>query len=270
MESGKKLILNKWKGSYKRKAEKYLLIKCARKDGKFDPSSIEPPPYHVYLDSTSGKLEPASGARASIPGMEYWPEGTADRVRAARSPEPVGQSQGKPSYGKNPGSRRKKHVTQATVSETPKSSANDGHVLYSINDPDNESDLDRNINLDNNSDLLVPESSSSYGTVSEPREPSNEYVVYRTEEEDENLSPYELDKKMGRPHAFIDPSKVRPIEEPQSSEDLWWNWRKPEEGQWSRWQRRRPDVDTVSLKKHISFKKDVEILILPSVDEGRC
>ncbi|KAL0398296.1 UNVERIFIED_CONTAM: protein PLASTID TRANSCRIPTIONALLY ACTIVE 12, chloroplastic [Sesamum radiatum] len=59
------------------------------------------------MDSTSGQLEPASGARASIPGEEYWPEGTSSRVRAARAPEPTGISTGKPSFGKSPGSRRK-------------------------------------------------------------------------------------------------------------------------------------------------------------------
>ncbi|XP_020586558.1 protein PLASTID TRANSCRIPTIONALLY ACTIVE 12 [Phalaenopsis equestris] len=238
----------KWKGSYYWKAENFSIIKCARKDEKFNPSSIEPPPYHVYLDSTSGQLEPASGARASLPGKEYWPEGTADRVRAARSPEPVGQSGGKPSYGKNPGSRRKKRMTLAAASETLRTSANSGNVQDNMNDPENKGELDGNINLDDSSDLHVPASSCSYSTLDKPKEPSTEYVVYKTEEEDENLSPYELDKKMGRPHAFIDSSKVRPIEESQSSEDLWWNWRKPEEGQWSRWQRRRPDVDTVFAK----------------------
>ncbi|PKU71574.1 protein PLASTID TRANSCRIPTIONALLY ACTIVE 12, chloroplastic [Dendrobium catenatum] len=247
-KSGKVLILIKWKGSYQTKAENFSLIKCARKDGKFDPSSIEPPPYHVYMDSTSGQLEPASGARASIPGKEYWPEGTADRVRAARSREPVGQSSGKPSYGKNPGSRRRKHMTQAAASEIQKISANDGSVLDSMDDSDKKNNLDDNVNLDNSSDRHVVGTSSSSGTLNELKEPSNEYVVYKTEEENENLSPYELDKKMGRPHAFIDPSMVHPPEEPQSSENLWWNWRKPEEGQWSRWQRRRPDVDTVFAK----------------------
>nr|CAD1841513.1 unnamed protein product [Ananas comosus var. bracteatus] len=52
------------------------------------PSSHRHTTYYSYMDSTSGQLEPASGARASIPGREYWPEGTAARVRAARAPEP--------------------------------------------------------------------------------------------------------------------------------------------------------------------------------------
>ncbi|KAK8919249.1 hypothetical protein KSP39_PZI021229 [Platanthera zijinensis] len=224
------------KESYKRKVEKIPVIECVRKDGKFDPSSIEKPPYHVYLDSTSGQLEPASGARASLPGKEYWPEGTADRVRAARAPEPVGKSEGKSSYGKNPGSRRKKYKTHVSASDMSETSSN------------SSSDLDFTKDSDNNDDFPVSEISDSDGAMDEPKEPSNEYVIYQTEEENEDLSPYELDKRMGRPHSFIDPSKVRPIEEPRSSEDLWWNWRKPEEGQWSRWQRRRPDVDTVFAK----------------------
>lgn len=236
VRSTKKLILTKCKESYKRKLEKIPIIKCVRKDEKFDPSSIEKPPYHVYLDSTSGQLEPASGARASLPGKEYWPEGTADRVRAARAPEPVGKSEGKSSYGKNPGSRRKKYKAHLSASEISETGSNCS------------SDLDFTKDSDNNDEFPVSEISDSDGTMDEHKEPSTEYVIYQTEEENEDLSPYELDKRMGRPHAFIDPSKVRTIEEPRSSEDLWWNWRKPEEGQWSRWQRRRPDVDTVFAK----------------------
>ncbi|XP_073107772.1 protein PLASTID TRANSCRIPTIONALLY ACTIVE 12, chloroplastic isoform X2 [Elaeis guineensis] len=205
-----------------RKAGLLPSIRCARKDGKFDPSSIEPPPYHSYFDSTSGQLEPASGARASIPGREYWPEGTASRVRAARAPEPLGKSKGKPSYGNSPGSRRKKYKGQAAASEISEMSSVVTHpppVLESLDDVSDE-----------------------------PKDPSEEYVVYQTEREKKNFSPYELDKEMGRPHAFVDPASSKPIEEPQTSEDLWWNWRKPDEEQWSRWQRRRPDVDTVFAK----------------------
>ncbi|KAM0951689.1 putative protein PLASTID TRANSCRIPTIONALLY ACTIVE 12 [Dioscorea sansibarensis] len=198
------------------------VIKCARKDGKFDPSSIEPPPYSSYMDSTSGQLEPASGARSSIPGKEYWPEGTMNRVRAARAPEPVGKSEGKPSYGKNPGSRRKKYKEKAAASEAVETSTNKTDDFPVLETSDDASD--------------------------EPRGPSDEYVTYQTEPEEENLTPYELDRKIGHPHPFVDPSKVKPIEEPRSSEDLWWNWRKPDKEQWSRWQRRRPDVDTVFAK----------------------
>lgn len=213
---------------FKREERSYDCIKCASKDGKFDPSSVEQPPYHVYMDSTSGQLEPASGARASIPGKEYWPEGTIDRVRAARAPEPVSNSEGKPSYGKNPGSRRKKYKGQATSSDT-------------VGTSDNYSD-DTAIMLENSDDKME-----------EPKDPSEEFVVYRTRAEEEeamneNISDYENDKRTGNPHPFIDPAIVKPIEEPKSSEELWWNWRKPEKEQWSRWQRRRPDVDTVFAK----------------------
>lgn len=206
----------------KGEAGQFRCIKCARKDGQFDPSSIEPPPYHVYYDSTSGQLEPAAGARASIPGKEYWPEGTLNRVRAARAPEPVGESEGKPSYGKNPGSRRKRYKGHVAASETSETSADSSDLVTVLETSDDVSD--------------------------EPKDPSEEFVVYQAEPEEENLSPYELDKRMGRPHPFIDPAIDKPIEEPRSSEELWWNWRKPEKEQWSRWQRRRPDVDTVFAK----------------------
>ena len=58
-----------------------------------------------------------------------------------------------------------------------------------------------------------------------------------------------MGKKLGRPHSFIDPKVKKPIEDTLSSEELWWNWRKSEKGQWSRWQRRRPDVEMVSIKR---------------------
>lgn len=88
----------------------------------------------------------------------------------------------------------------------------------------------------------------------EPKNSSDEYVIYQTEPEEKDLSPYELDKEMGQPHPFVDPASSKPIEEPRTSEDLWWNWRKPDEEQWSRWQRRRPDVDTVSLAQFMYLK----------------
>ncbi|XP_072958187.1 protein PLASTID TRANSCRIPTIONALLY ACTIVE 12, chloroplastic [Typha angustifolia] len=199
-------------------------IKCAKKDGRFDPSSIEPPPYYSYMDSTSGQLEPASGARASIPGKEYWPEGTASRVRAARAPEPIGKSQGQPSYGKDPGSRRKKYKGQAAAS----TASGIAETSRDVDEP--------------------PFLETSDDVSDEPKDPSDEFVLYQTEPDEENLSPYDLDKRIGMPHPFIDPAKDKPIEEPRSSEDLWWNWRKPEKEQWSRWQRRRPDVNTVFAK----------------------
>lgn len=42
--------------------------------------------------------------------------------------------------------------------------------------------------------------------------------------------------------------KRKPIKEPLTSEELWWNWRKPDKEQWSRWQKKRPDAETVFLK----------------------
>ncbi|XP_071721854.1 protein PLASTID TRANSCRIPTIONALLY ACTIVE 12, chloroplastic-like [Rutidosis leptorrhynchoides] len=199
-------------------------IRCENKKKKdeeppFIEVSVEKPPYYSYMDSTSGQYEPALGARASIPGKEYWPEGTLDRVRAAKAPEPKGKSKGSPSYGKNPGSRRKKYKTSAAESST--------------------------VNVESNEPLeceVVEE------TMEDPKDLSSEYVVYQTEPEHEEETGYDLDKKIGRPHPFIDPEKKKPIEGTLTSEELWWNWRKPEKEQWSRWQRRRPDVETVFLK----------------------
>lgn len=195
-------------------------IKCEKNDELPEYVSVERPPYYSYFDSASGQLEPASGARASIPGEEYWPEGTASRVRAARAPEPTGESTGSPSYGKHPGSRRKKYKTSVRA---------------------------------RSSEVSVESSASLEPEVSEdatedPKESSSEYVVYETESKAEGETEYELDKNLGRPHPFIDPKVRKPIEEPLSSEELWWNWRKSDKEQWSRWQRRRPDVETVFLK----------------------
>lgn len=196
-------------------------IKCenSNKEGSsFEHVSVERAPYYSYMDSTSGQLEPASGARASIPGEEYWPEGTASQVRAARAPEPTGESTGSPSYGKKPGSRRKRYKPTVAASGTAEmSTIPNGPV----------------------------EAENLHDELEEPKEPSSEFVVYQTEPEVENLTGYELDKKHGRPHPFIDPKARKPIKETLTSEELWWNWRKPEKEQWSRWQRRRPDVETV-------------------------
>lgn len=182
---------------------------------------VEQPPYHSYMDSTSGQMEPASGARASIPGRDYWPEGTADRVRAANAPAPIGESTGSPSSGKKPGSRRKKNKAAVAAAETPE--------MSDIFDDAVEAEL-INEGLEDSKDL------------------SSEFVIYRTEPEEEELTGYALDKKLGLPHPFIDPKVKKPIEDPLTSEELWWNWRKPDKEQWSRWQRRRPDVETVFLK----------------------
>ncbi|GAB4829392.1 Protein PLASTID TRANSCRIPTIONALLY ACTIVE 12, chloroplastic [Ancistrocladus abbreviatus] len=193
-------------------------IKCEKRDNAFEHVSVERPPYYSYMDSTSGQLEPASGARASIPGPEYWPEGTADRVRAARAPEPKGESMSEPSYGKRPGSRRKRYKASAVAGDSA--------------DPIDE--------------LVAAETSDAI--LEEPKDVSSEYVSYQIEPEQEDLSEYELEKELGRPHPFIDPKVKKPIGEPLTSDELWWNWRKPEKEQWSRWQRRRPDVETVFLK----------------------
>lgn len=200
-----------------------------QKNENYRQVSVERPPYYSYLDSTSGQLEPASGARASIPEQDYWPEGTASRVRAARAPEPTGKSLGSPSYGKNPGSRRKKHTTSVA--------AHDSEVIVDSSD-------------------LVEDTSED----TKEEDTSSEYVVYQTEPDKEEETGYDIDKKLGRPHAFIDPKKKKPIEEPLTSEELWWNWRKPDKEQWSRWQRRRPDVETVSAcikKKSFSTSKNM-------------
>lgn len=193
-------------------------IRSEKKDEPIEYVSVERPPYYSYLDSTSGQLEPASGARASIPGEEYWPEGTASQVRAARAPEPTGESAGSPSYGKRPGSRRKKYKTLVAAPESSE------------------------VRVES-SDAVVPEISED--TMEDPKDSSSEYVVYQTEPLGEEETGYELDKKLGRPHPFIDPEKKKPIEGTLSSEELWWNWRKPDNEQWSRWQRRKPDVETV-------------------------
>ncbi|KAJ4969486.1 hypothetical protein NE237_016187 [Protea cynaroides] len=225
--------------SSNRKASLRLCVKCAKKDGSYDPLSVERPPYYSYMDSTSGQMEPASGARASIQGQEYWPEGTASRVRAARAPEPIGKSEGSPSYGKNPGSRRKKYKTSIGAAGssdgigTVASSQGTGAVVSA------------ELTVDT-SDPAVLETSSD--VPEEPKDLSTDYVVYQMEPEEENFSDYELKKKLGEPHSFIDPNANKPTEEPLSSEELWWNWRKPDKELWSRWQRRRPDVETVFLK----------------------
>ncbi|XP_021834241.1 protein PLASTID TRANSCRIPTIONALLY ACTIVE 12 isoform X1 [Prunus avium] len=200
-------------------------IKCEKKDDSSKDFSIERPPYDSYMDSTSGQLEPASGARASIPGQDYWPEGTASRVRAARAPEPTGKSVGSPSYGRNPGSRRRKNKTSVAAGESSEPSVeSSGTVAVE----------------------LEPETSED--TLEDPKDFPSEYVVYQTEPEKEEETGFELDKKLGRPHPFIDPETKKPLEEPLTSDELWWNWKKPDKEQWSRWQRRRPDLETVFLK----------------------
>ncbi|XP_010504932.1 PREDICTED: protein PLASTID TRANSCRIPTIONALLY ACTIVE 12 isoform X2 [Camelina sativa] len=184
----------------------------------FEYVTVERHPYYSYMDSTSGKLEPASGARASIPGEDYWPEGTSSRVRAARAPQPAGESSSFPSYGKNPGSRRKK----------------------------NRKATEDNVTVVETSDEV---SDSEDSSEEEENDSSDGFVVYDNESgRKEDETGFELDKKLGRPHPFIDPTKKKEIEKTLTGDESWWNWRKPEKEQWSRWQRRRPDVETVFLK----------------------
>lgn len=211
----------------RRKLPSYSCIRCEKKDEVnkdeekkdevIDYVTVERPPYYSYMDSTSGQLEPASGARASIPEVEYWPEGTVEQVRAARAPTPMGDSLGSPSYGSNPGSRRKSYRT-------------------SVSGSSDEVNVEGN---DTSPEVLVEQPQEDL------EEFSSDYVVYQSEPEEEDTG-YKLDKKIGAPHPFIDPKVKKPIEGTLMSEELWWNWRKPEKEQWSRWQRRRPDTETVS------------------------
>ncbi|KAJ0520859.1 putative protein PLASTID TRANSCRIPTIONALLY ACTIVE 12 [Helianthus annuus] len=101
-------------------------VKCEKKDKEedssekpsFDKLSVERAPYHSYRDSLSGQVEPASGARASILGQDYLPEGTVGQARAAAAPGPSDASSGSSSYGKNPGSRRKTYKATSAVSDS--------------------------------------------------------------------------------------------------------------------------------------------------------
>jgi hypothetical protein len=197
-------------------------LECEKKERRrFDPSKVEKPPYHVYMDSTSGQLEPASGSRASIPPPEFWPEGTMEQVRAAQAPAPTGISKGSPSYGKSPGSRRsKRYNSEARTSDS--------------SEPSQTSE---------ESKIIEMTQSMEVGGVDNAQNETeeDEYIVYQTEKE--NLTGYDLDKQMGNPHPFINPDTARTLENIRTSDDLWWNWRRTE--RWSRWQKRRPDVDTV-------------------------
>ncbi|CAK8530856.1 unnamed protein product [Lathyrus sativus] len=217
----------------RRKIPSYSCIRCEKKDEVnkdevnkdeekkdkvIDYVTVERPPYYSYMDSTSGQLEPASGARASIPEVEYWPEGTVEQVRAARAPAPTGESLGSPSYGSNPGSRRKSN-------------------RKSVSGSSDEANVEGN---DTGPEVLLEQ------PLEDSDEFSSDYVVYQSEPEED--TGYKLDKKIGAPHPFIDPAVRKPIEGTLSSDELWWNWRKPEKEHWSRWQRRRPDTETVFLK----------------------
>lgn len=222
---------------------------------------VDRPPYTSYFDSNSGRIQPASGSRAAIPGQEYWSEGTADRVRAARAPGPTGKSSGTPSRGKKPGSRRKKYKASASSDPSEVSTeSNDATALgvskNTIEEPKDSDALAVSKDIveeAKHSDALVV----SKDTLEEPKDSASEFVVYQTEKEEE-LDEYELDKRAGRSHPFIDPKVRRTVGEPLSSEELWWQWREPKEGYWSRWQRRRPDVETAFVKA-MAEKGEVKI-----------
>ncbi|CAN1302403.1 Protein PLASTID TRANSCRIPTIONALLY ACTIVE 12, chloroplastic [Linum perenne] len=201
-------------------------LRCEKEDEEkgIEDVYVERAPYHSYLDSTSGQIEPASGVRPSIPGEELWPEGTKDRVRAASAPEPVGVSAGSPSYGQDPGSRRRKQWATSTASN---------EVIKLEPETMEEEELE-------------PETMEEE-TTEEARDESSDYVIYETEADEEETG-YQLDKKMGRPHPFIDPKAQKPIEGILPEEELWWNWKKSDNEHWSRWQRRKPDSETVFLK----------------------
>ncbi|XP_020237027.1 protein PLASTID TRANSCRIPTIONALLY ACTIVE 12, chloroplastic isoform X2 [Cajanus cajan] len=211
--------------SCRKRVPSYSCIKCEKKDDEhIEHVSVERPPYYSYMDSTSGQLEPASGARASIPSQEYWPEGTASRVRAARAPAPTAESSTSPSYGAKPGSRRKNYKTSVHAAAAAASSQ---PVVEST--------------ASGSTEVLVD-------SVEDSQDDLSDFVVYQSEPEEEVLSEYEMDKRLGLPHPFVDPKVNKPIEGTLSNDELWWNWRQPEKEQWSRWQRRKPDVETVFLK----------------------
>ncbi|CAM8987976.1 hypothetical protein QQ045_007301 [Rhodiola kirilowii] len=218
-----------------RKSQLAPCIKCEKKDKDepFKEVSVERAPYYSYLDSTSGQIEPASGARASIPTEEYWPEGTASRVRAARAPEPTAKSEGVPSFGKSPGSRRRKNKTAPTATGSSQATVelSDNVATDSLEDEEEYQDKE-----------------SPDGSLEESKELLSDYVLYQTESKGQDPTEFDLNKEIGRPHPFIDPKVKKPKPEQISSDELWWNWRKPDKEQWSRWQRRRPDSETVFLK----------------------
>lgn len=213
-------------------------IKCRKVDDFSEEVTVERPPYYSYMDSITGKLEPASGARPSIPDQEYWPEGTISQVRAARAPEPTGKSEGAPSYGKNPGSRRKKYKTAIAAAKSSDMSVDPSDPIT----PETSDPI-----ATKTTDPVAPETSNEI--LEDSTEFSSEYVTYQEGPEKEELTQYELDKRRGAPHPFIDPNAKKQMEEPPlTSEGLWWNWREFNEEHWSRWQRQKGSVETVFLK----------------------
>lgn len=182
---------------------------------------IEFPPYDSYIDSNTGEPVPAMGARSSIPNKEFWSEDTILRVRSAQASSPLDESvsSSHPSFGQQPGSRRKKFKERASMTE---SSA--GETVDDESTPE-----DANYSSDEAEDTPMP------------------YVI-REPETNETVDAEELARKYGEPHSFVrQTSKKNSPEGQLPNEDLWWNWRKPPIGKetWSEWQKRPPDVDTV-------------------------
>lgn len=180
---------------------------------------IEFPPYDSYIDPHTGEPVPAMGARSSIPDKEFWSEDTILRVRSAQASLPLDKSvsSSHPSFGQQPGSRRKKFKERVSVTE---SSA--GETV------DNESTPEyANNSSDEAEDTPMP------------------YVI-REPETNETVDAEELARKYGDPHSFVRQTSEK-LEGKLPNEDLWWNWRKPPIGKetWSEWQKRAPDVDTV-------------------------
>ena len=69
-----------------RKVPLHLRIKCEKTEKEEDSYknvSVERPPYNSYMDSTSGQLEPGSGARACIPDKS-----TGQKVQLVESGQP--------------------------------------------------------------------------------------------------------------------------------------------------------------------------------------
>ncbi|KAJ3696144.1 hypothetical protein LUZ60_001521 [Juncus effusus] len=212
------------------------LTTCAKKKGrsKFDPMRDELP--------HSNSTDHIGGSRANIPGPELWPEGTMEQVRAAQAPPPKGVSDGSPSFGKSPGSRRsKKFSTNANGSESEDSEPVQTYEQSEIT----ETELQPTQTTQETEFTELPLGTDSEGEDAESAkgEEQEEYVVYETEEE--NQSGWDLEKQLGNPHPFINPASPK-IEGTVPNEDLWWNWRKEE--RWSRWQRPKRTVEAVFAK----------------------
>ncbi|XP_057830568.1 protein PLASTID TRANSCRIPTIONALLY ACTIVE 12, chloroplastic [Cryptomeria japonica] len=181
-------------------------------------SPDERPPYDSYIDSNTGELVPARGARPSIPDRDFWSGDTAIRARRGQTLLPSHKSPNtlKPSSGQNPGSRRKKSRVRAAI---PKSSAGET--------ADNE---------------FTPEP-SNYSSEEEEEETSTPNVIQELKT-DEIVDAEELARKYGEPHPFVR-KRSEEFTPPLLNEELWWNWRKPPIGmeRWTEWKKTAPSSD---------------------------